>query len=92
MGENESGKTEIAQPINYSDATGRVGIIVGVQQTESADSAAACISGAPAGIIDVTKFGFRPDGWVSPQTYSNGAPCATSGQKSKAVVKRFVCQ
>ncbi len=82
----------IAQAINYSDATGHVGIIVGTQQTASADSAATCVSGAPAGIIDITNFGFRPDGWVSPQTYPNGSPCSTSGQKSKAVVKRFVCQ
>jgi hypothetical protein len=82
----------IAQAINYSDATGHVGIIVGVQQTASADSAAACVSGQPAGIIDVTDFGFRPDGWVSPYTYPNGLPCSTSGQKRKAVVKRFVCQ
>ncbi len=82
----------IAQAINYSDATGHVGIIVGPQQTASADSAATCVSGAPAGIIDITNFGFRPDGWVSPQTSPNGTPCATSGQKSKVVVKRFVCQ
>ena len=84
----------IAEAINYSDATGHVGIVVGWKQTVSADSAAACMSGGtvPAETIDITDYGFRPDGWASSQTYSNGVPCSTSGWKSNAVVKRFTCQ
>ena len=84
----------IAEFINYSDATGHVGIVVGPQQTASADSVAWCTTpGTQAGIIDITNFGFRPDGWTSPQMDPiTGQPCATSGWKSKAVVKRFMCQ
>lgn len=87
----------VAEGINYSDASGHVGIIVGPQQTVSADSAAGCVSpGTPAEVIDITNYGFRPDGWASPQTYVNQygqvVPCSTSGWKSKATVKRFVCQ
>jgi hypothetical protein len=84
----------IAEAINYSDASGHVGIIVGPQQTASADSAAGCTSpGTPAEIIDITNYGFRPDGWASPQINpATGQPCSTSGWKSNAVVKRFVCQ
>jgi hypothetical protein len=87
----------IAEAINYSDASGHVGIIGAPQQTVSADSAAGCISpGTPPEIIDITNYGFRPDGWASPQTYLNQygqtVPCSTSGWKSNAVVKRFVCQ
>jgi len=84
----------IGEAINYTDASGHVGIIVGPQQTVSADAAALCISQGtiPAEIIDVTNYGFRLDGWASPQTYPSGVPCSQNGWKSKAVVKRFVCQ
>ncbi len=83
----------IAEAIDYTDASGHVGIVVGPQQTASADSAAPCISpGTPAGTIDISDFGFRPDGWVDPYTGANGQPCRTSGLTRNAVVKRFVCQ
>jgi hypothetical protein len=84
----------IAEAINYTDASGHVGIIVSPQQTVSADAAADCISHGttPAEIIDITDYGFRLDGWASPQTRPNGVPCSQNGWKSKAVVKRFVCQ
>jgi hypothetical protein len=88
----------IAEAINYTNATGHVGIVVGSSQTASADSAAACMSNGtiPAEIIDITDYGFRPDGWASSQTYVNQngqiVPCSQNGWKSKAVVKRFTCQ
>jgi hypothetical protein len=77
----------IAEAINYSDAYGHVGIIVGSQQTVSADSAATCIPPyAAAGTIDISDYGFRLDNWGDPYA------CRTHGLKSKASVKRFVCQ
>jgi len=77
----------IAEPINYSDTYGHVGIIVGPQQTVSADSASRCVFGTPAGTIDVTDYGFRPDNWVDP------LGCGRMyGKKKDATVKRFVCQ
>jgi hypothetical protein len=81
----------IAEAINYTDASGHVGIIVGPRQTASADSAAACMSKGPSEMIDLTDYGFRADGSVvvNPNT---GQVCSTSGWKSNAVVKRFVCQ
>jgi hypothetical protein len=84
----------IGEAINYTDASGHVGIIVGPQQTVSADAATLCISQGtiPAEIIDITNYGFRPDGWASPETCPSGVPCSQNGWKSKAVVKRFVCQ
>jgi hypothetical protein len=84
----------IAEAINYSDATGHVGIVASLGHTISADSAAGCISpGTPAGTIDDTDFGFRPDGWVDPsKDTSTGRPCRRSGLKRNAVVRRFVCQ
>jgi hypothetical protein len=66
----------IAEAIQYSDATGHVGIIVGQPETASADSTA-----APPGKITITNYGFRPDN-PDPQVH---------GQKRYAVVKRFVC-
>ncbi len=84
----------IAEAINYINASGHVGIVVGAQQTVSADSAAACFPPySPTETIDISDYGFRPDNWVDP--YSDpqtGLPCRTSGKKSSAVVKRFVCQ
>ncbi len=84
----------IAEAINYSDATGHVGIIVGSRQTASADSAAPCFPPyGPAGIIDISDYGFRPDNWVDPFKNSlTGQPCRTHGKERFAVVKRFVCQ
>jgi hypothetical protein len=84
----------IAEAINYTDATGHVGIIADFHQTVSADSAAACIPPhAAAGTIDISDYGFRPDNWVDPyKDPTTGQPCRTNGWKSKAVVKRFVCQ
>jgi hypothetical protein len=83
----------IAEAIGYSDASGHVGIVVGPNQTASADSAAPCFSPYPiAGTIDVTDFGFRPANWIDPFKDPTGQPCRTSGLKSNAVVKRFVCQ
>jgi hypothetical protein len=84
----------IAEAIYYSDATGHVGVVVGPDQTASADSAAWCVSGrtVPNETITVSDFGFRPDGWVDPYQDLDGTPCRTHGLKSQAVVKRFVCQ
>jgi hypothetical protein len=84
----------IAEAINFSDASGHVGIVVGPQQTVSADSAAPCFPPyAIAGIIDTTDFGFRLDNWVDPyKNRDTEQPCRTSGLKRNAVVKRFVCQ
>ncbi|MFN8544678.1 MAG: NosD domain-containing protein [Candidatus Binatia bacterium] len=65
----------IAEAIQYSDATGHVGIIVGPQVTSSADSRA-----TPPGKITLSDYGFRPDD--DPRLY---------GQKRHAVVKRFEC-
>jgi len=48
---------------------------------------------SPRETIDVTDYGFRPDGWIDPYTDPvTGQPCRTHGLKSKAVVKRFACQ
>jgi hypothetical protein len=82
----------IAEPIFYSDASGHVGIIVGSQQTASADSAADCVSGGttPSEVIDITNYGFRSDG--SQVLSPTGQVCSTHGLRSHAVVKRFVCQ
>ena len=94
----------IAEGINYSDASGHVGIIVGPRQTASADSAAPCISfppnvfpnlppNSPAGTIDISDWGFRPDGWVDPYSYPpTGQPCRDTGLEKDVVVKRFACQ
>jgi cell wall-associated NlpC family hydrolase len=84
----------IAEAINYSNATGHVGIVVGAQQTVSADSAAACFPpNSPTETIDISDYGFRPDSWVDPYTDpQTGQPCRSNGKKSNAVVKRFVCQ
>jgi hypothetical protein len=81
----------IAEAINYTDASGHVGIIVGPRQTASADSAAACMSKGPSEMIDLTDYGFRADGSVAVNP-NTGQVCSTSGWKSNAVVKRFVCQ
>jgi hypothetical protein len=48
----------IAQQIGFSDATGHVGIVVGPEQTASADSTA-----SPPGLITRSNFGFRPDSY-----------------------------
>src|SRR5262249_20611893 len=80
----------IAQSINYTDATGHVGIVVGSGQTASADSAASCIPPlhSPDETVDISDFGFRPDGWVDPYTNpATGRPCRTTGLKRDAVVK-----
>ena len=96
----------IAEDINYTDASGHVGIIAGPRQTISADSAAPCIShppntsdyppylpaNSPAGTIDISTFGFRPEGWVDADKASDGTSCRTSGLERNVVVKRFVCQ
>jgi hypothetical protein len=84
----------IAEAINYFNATGHVGIVAGAQQTVSADSAAACFPPySPTETIDISDYGFRPDNWVDPyKDPQTGQPCRTSGKKSNAVVKRFVCQ
>jgi hypothetical protein len=79
----------IAEAINYSDAFGHVGIVVGSQQTASADSVAPCVIGKPAGTIDISDYGFRPANWVDPIPCS---PPRIHGKKKDAVVKRFVCQ
>jgi hypothetical protein len=94
----------IAEAINYSDASGHVGIIVGPRQTVSADSSAPCISSppnvfpglppnSPAGTIDISDWGFRPDGWVDPYSLpGTGQPCRNTGLEKDVVAKRFVCQ
>ncbi len=84
----------IAEAINYLDASGHVGIVVGPKQTASADSAAPCFPPylTPPGVIDISDFGFRALDWVDPYRQPNGQPCRASGIKSNAVVKRFVCQ
>jgi hypothetical protein len=84
----------IAEAINYRDASGHVGVVAGPQQTVSADSASWCFPPySPAGTIDISNFGFRPDSWLDPYTNpTTGQPCRTTGLMSNAVVKRFVCQ
>jgi hypothetical protein len=77
----------IAEAINYSDAFGHVGIVGGPQQTVSADSASQCVIGQPAGTIDISDYGFRPDNWVDPLSCGR-----IYGKKKDASVKRFVCQ
>lgn len=77
----------IAEKINYSDAYGHVGIVAGPQQTVSADSAAQCVSGAPAGTIDISDYGFRADNWIDPLGCGR-----VYGKKKDAAVRRFVCQ
>jgi hypothetical protein len=81
----------IAEAINYYDASGHVGIVGGFQQTISADSAASCMSRGNDEIIDITDYGFRADGSTQINSSSH-VVCSTKGWKSKAVVKRFVCQ
>ncbi len=79
----------IAEAIQYSDATGHVGIIVNnlQHQTVSADSAVQCYAPpTPAGTITNTDYGFRPDNYVDP------TGCRTHGLKKFAVVKRFFGQ
>jgi hypothetical protein len=73
----------IGEAINHINATGHVGIVVGPEQTASADSAAACMSLGviPAEIIDITNYGFRADGAV--QVNPDGQVCSTTGWKSK---------
>lgn len=84
----------VAEAINYSDATGHVGIIVGSQQTSSADSTAWCDKLA-AGTITISDYGFRPDNYTSPDgcKYPPGSnqDARQHGRKRYAVVKRFVC-
>ena len=90
----------IAETIfRYSDASGHVGIVQAQQQTISADSAIDCADAAsglpvqPAGTIDVSDYGFRPDNWVDPlKDPRSGQPCRLYGKNSSAVVKRFVCK
>jgi hypothetical protein len=83
----------IAEAINYSDATGHVGIIVGSRQTASADSTAWC-SKLPPGTITITDYGFRSDNYSSPDGCKNpdGSDARQHGRESHAVVKRFVCK
>jgi cell wall-associated NlpC family hydrolase len=77
----------IAEAINYNDAFGHVGIVVGSRQTTSADSTAPCSGSGPAGTITISDYGFRPDNYVSPDA------CPRQfGREKDAVVKRFVCQ
>jgi RHS repeat-associated protein len=63
----------IAEKINYSDASGHVGIVVGSQQTASADSTA-----KPPGTITISNYGFR--------SASDKRPY---GKASNSVVRRF---
>lgn len=79
----------IAEAIQYSDASGHVGIIVNnlQHQTVSADSAVQCYAPPTlAGTITNTDYGFRPDNYVDP------TGCRTHGLKRFAVVKRFFGQ
>jgi cell wall-associated NlpC family hydrolase len=46
----------VGERISYSNASGHVGIIVGPQQTVSADSTA-----NPPGLITISDYGFRSD-------------------------------
>jgi hypothetical protein len=82
----------IAEAIQYSDATGHVGIVVGSRQTSSADSTALC-SGLPPGTITITDYGFRPDNYVSPDgcKLPDGTDARKHGREKFAVVKQFVC-
>jgi PQQ-like domain len=83
----------IAEAIQYSDATGHVGIVASIGHTISADSAVSCYAPpAQAGTITDSDYGFRPDGWVDPAKDSNGQPCRKHGYKRYAVVKRFFGQ
>lgn len=84
----------IAEAVQYSDATGHVGVIVGTQQTASADSTTNCDhSGLPPGVITITDYGFRPDNYQRTCVLPDGSTgVLTHGQKRYAVVKRFVCQ
>ena len=85
----------IAEAIQYSDATGHVGIIVNnlQHQTASADSTTSCdFSGLPAGVITITDYGFRPDNYQRICQTPNGNILLTHGQERYAVVKRFFGQ
>jgi hypothetical protein len=74
----------IAEAIQYSDATGHVGIVARPGHTISADSAVNCYNPpTPAGTITDTDYGFRPSTYVDP------TGCRTHGLKIHAVVKRF---
>jgi cell wall-associated NlpC family hydrolase len=64
----------VAEAINYSDATGHVGIVIATGQTASADSTA-----SPPGLITATNYGFRPDD--DPNKH---------GHASKCVVRRYL--
>jgi hypothetical protein len=79
----------IAEAINYGDAFGHVGFVVGTQQTASADSTAPCTIGLPAGTVDISDYGFRPSNWVDPIPCN---PPRIYGKKKDTGVKRFVCQ
>jgi hypothetical protein len=83
----------IAEAIQYSDATGHVGFVVGSRQTSSADSTAWC-SGLPPDTITVTDYGLRPDNYVSLDgcKLRDGTDARKHGRERYAVVKRFVCQ
>ena len=66
----------IAERINYSDATGHIGIVVGLAETASAASNA-----NPPGTITISDYGFRDAS--DPRVY---------GKKSNAVVRRFTTE
>jgi hypothetical protein len=85
----------IAEAIQYSDASGHVGIIVNnlQHQTASADSTTSCdFSGLPAGVITISDYGFRPDNYLRICHMPSGDIQLTHGQKRYAVVKRFFGQ
>jgi len=85
----------LAEAIQYSDASGHVGIIVNnlQHQTASADSTTSCdFSGLPAGVITITDYGFRPDNYLRICHMQSGDIQLTHGQKRYAVVKRFFGQ
>ena len=63
----------IAEQINYADASGHVGIVIGPQQTASADSTA-----SPPGKITVSNYGFR-----------SATDSHAHGKASNSKVRRF---
>ena len=74
----------IAEAIQYSDATGHVGIVAGIGHTISADSAVNCYAPpTPAGTITNSDYGFRPSNYTDP------TGCRKHGLEIHAVVKRF---
>jgi hypothetical protein len=67
----------IAEPHEYSDASGHVGIVVGARRTASASAVA-----DPAGLIVINDWGFRPENHVTIRRYVG--PVFKTGRLARA--------